>query len=153
MNTPPSHVLISQSVLHVPTTQARLGEAFLWAEIFRENSDFSLDRLRGERHLEEQCTLCGWTSVSGSQEHSRGSLTRASKRQHQRSDLKCEKESIIILQNEAFSNMANVTGSWQHYFGFLLSERVPPQRRDKKPWDAILWNGKMTERQPRGIQT
>lgn len=28
--------------------------------------------------------------------------------------------------------MANVTGSWQHYFGFILSERVPPQGWDKK---------------------
>ena len=84
----------------------------------QRNSDVS----QGECCLEEHAVLFGWTAVSGSQERSWGSLTGASKRQHQRNDLKCEKESIIILQNKAFSNMANVTGFWQHYLGFILSK-------------------------------
>lgn len=114
----------------------------------QRNSDFS----QGECCLEEHAVLFGWTAVSGSQERSWGSLTGASKRQHQKNDLKCEKESIIILQNKAFSNMANVTGFWQHYLGFILSKRAPPQGWNKKPWYVILWNGKMTEEQAQGIQ-
>lgn len=118
----------------------------MWLNIQR-NSDFSGGQAQGECHLEEHCVLSGWTAVSKSHERSWGLLTRASERQHQRNDLKCEKESIIILQNKAFSNMANVTGSWQHYLGFILSKRAPPQGWNKKPWYVILWNGKMTERQ------
>ena len=114
----------------------------------QRNSDVS----QGECCLEEHAVLFGWTAVSGSQERSWGSLTGASKRQHQRNDLKCEKESIIILQNKAFSNMANVTGFWQHYLGFILSKRAPPQGWNKKPWYVILWNGKMTDEQAQGIQ-
>lgn len=45
--------------------------------------------------------------------------------------------------------MANVTGSWQHYSGFILSKRAPPQGWNKKPRYVILWNGKMTEKQAR----
>lgn len=153
----PEHSIISYAHLWArPPCLNNTGEAWgsfsVWWNIQR-NSDFSCGQAQGECHLGEQWVLCGWKAVSGSQGHSWRSFTRASKRQHQRSDLKCEKESIIILQNEAFSNMANVTGSWQHDFRFILSERVPLQGWDKKPWYAILWNGKIIERQPWGIQT
>lgn len=43
-------------------------------------------------------------------------------RLHQRNDLKCENESIIILQTKAFSNKANVTGFWHDYLG-LFSQK------------------------------
>lgn len=46
-------------------------------------------------------------------------VSHQGQRHHQRNDLKCEKESIIIVQIEGFSNMANVTGSWQHYLGLF----------------------------------
>ena len=137
-----------EAYLHIfnNTVKAWRSSSMWWNN--QRNSDFS----QGECCLEEHAVLFRWTAVSGSQERSWGSLTGASKRQHQRNDLKCEKESIIILQNKAFSNMANVTGFWQHYLGFILSKRAPPQGWNKKPWYVILWNGKMTEEQAQGIQ-
>lgn len=113
-------------------TQARQGEAPPHDEIFTATVT-GPEKGPGECHLEERRVLRGWTAESKSLEHSWGSLAGAKKGQHQKSDLKYKKESIITLPNEAFSNMANVTGSWQHALRLILSERAPPRGRDEKP--------------------
>lgn len=137
-----------EAYLHIFNNTAKAWRSSMWWNNQR-NSDFSRIGILLEEHAVHQ----DQTAVSGSQERSWGSLTGASKRQHQKNDLKCEKESIIILQNKAaLSNMANVTGFWQHYLRIYSLQRAPPQGWNKKPWYVILWNGKMTEEQAQGIQ-
>jgi len=43
---------------------------------------------------------------------------------------------MIVGSETSHSNAVMVL--WQHYLGFILSKRAPPQGWNKKPWYVIL---------------
>lgn len=114
--------------------------------MFRE-SVFSSGQAQDECHLEKHCILFRWIAVSRSHERSESCSPGSVKVSIKGINWDVKKKSIIILQNKAFLNTANVTGSWQHYLGIILSKRATPQcRLFIKPWYVIFWNGKMREK-------